>query len=107
MRRIGPADLDDHEVVRRDDDRVLALAADGHKTVGRHTGGNALAGGGGASALSPESRAVSILVRALRGEPGRVVDPADRQDALPALRHPVTLVQQTKACPISGAGPEM
>jgi Crp-like helix-turn-helix domain len=40
----------------------LALAAHSHKTVGRHAGGNALAGGGGVAALRPESSAVSILV---------------------------------------------
>src|SRR5438128_9075973 len=64
MRRIGPAEFDDHEVMRGDDDRVLALAADRHKTVGREAGGNALADGGGVAALGPESRAVAVFVGA-------------------------------------------
>ena len=64
MRRVGPAELDDHEVVGGDDNRVLALAADGHEAVGGEACGDTRARGGGVAALGPEARAVAVFVGA-------------------------------------------
>src|SRR5262249_6765386 len=102
-----PAELDDDKIQRGDDDSVLALAAERHEAVGGKAGCDARAGGGGIAALGPEAGAIAVFARAERREVCRVVAPTSGQQALPALRHAVAQVQEAKASPVAGAGPEM